>query len=590
MELVKQDGNDSLDMLIRHAVGKDPFLSFPRPESSPVQLFQLLHTLERPGWPLLTPLKIQMQKCEKCSREFCSPVNYRRHSRMHRRLRKPEKDSGKERDALGAFWNKLSVADAKEILSLKSMMLEDVPGASVESGLMSLIEKPGYTALPQYYLRAGSELLDIVQARPPRFPISSQELFSILDEASEKTFLSSEAAPMQKYIFDGELGKNILETKNVVACASFLLEQRLIKAWLADKDAEALRCQNLLVEEEEAARRRQAELLERKKRKKLRQKEQRVKVQKKNAKEDESTTSEEQQSPAESSSPLSVASDSEAQRSDSIPSEDSSSLEDPQVLEMDNGRNSETQAPMVDDDGLGNGQNVERKGGRRQLERSQHGMPNGFHGNHASKLGGMRKNGTNRDARANTTKVWSRKVDNPKSISPGAAATQLNQTKNSEVLIGSVSVTIRNSCPSGEHNQTKNREEEGRTKTVGAKPASEQSIVKVWRPVSSQGRKVSTDYGNADDKNLNATAPEVKNAHRLSLQFNNQEAKAFLAKRWKEATSAEHVTLVLSQETDMLGNNTHESSNGVLTAARPKLRMKHEKGAKVKYVPKQRIP
>lgn len=29
-----------------------------------------------------------------------------------------------------------------------------------------------------------------------------------------------------------------------------------IKAWLADKDAEALRCQNLLVEEEEAAQRR----------------------------------------------------------------------------------------------------------------------------------------------------------------------------------------------------------------------------------------------------------------------------------------------------------------------------------------------
>jgi hypothetical protein len=91
MELVKQDGNDSLDMLIRRAVGKDPFLSFPRPENTPVQLFQLLHTLERPGWPLLTPLKIQMQKCEKCSREFCSPVNFRRHNRMHRRQRKPEK-------------------------------------------------------------------------------------------------------------------------------------------------------------------------------------------------------------------------------------------------------------------------------------------------------------------------------------------------------------------------------------------------------------------------------------------------------------------------------------------------------------------
>ncbi|KAF8077495.1 hypothetical protein N665_1032s0006 [Sinapis alba] len=591
MELVKQDGNDSLDMLIRRAVGKDPFLSFPRPDNNPVQLFQLLHNLERPGWPLLTPLKIQLHKCEKCTREFCSPVNHRRHSRIHRRPRKPEKDSSKGRDALGEFWNKLSVVDAKEILSLKSMWLEDVAGESVESGLMSLIERPGYTALPQYYLRAGSDLLDIIQARTPRFSISSHKLFSILDEASEKTFLCNEAAQMQKYIFDGEIGKNVLEAKNVVACASFLLEQRLIKAWLADKDAEALRCQTLLVEEEEAAQRRQAELLERKKRKKLRQKEQRVKDQKKYAKEDESTTSEEQHSPAESSSLLSVASDSEAQSSDSIPIEDSSSLEEPQVLEMDNGRNGETQAPMVDDDGFGNGQNMERpRSGRRQMERrSQHGMPNGFHGNHAPKHGGIRKNGTNRDVRGNTTKVWSRKANSPKTISLDAAVNEQDQTNNREVLIGSVSVTIRESCLTGEHNQTKCSEEERATKTAEAKPTSG----KVWRAVSSEGRKVSRVDGNTDqkDKNSSSTAPEVITAHHLSLQFNNQEAKAFLAKRWKEATSAEHVTLVLSQETDMSGhNNTHESTNGVITAARPKHRKKPEKGTKVKYVPKQRIP
>ncbi|KAL0763206.1 hypothetical protein Bca101_079357 [Brassica carinata] len=589
--MVKQDGNDSLDMLIRRAVGKDPFLSFPMPDNNPVQLFQLLHNLERPGmivsdivslsnnyfsrlgisglgWPLLAPLKIELQKCEKCTREFCSPVNHRRHSRVHRRPRKPEKDSSKQRDALGEFWDKLSVVDAKEILSLKSLMLEDVAGESVESGLVSLIEKPGYTALPQYYLRAGSDLL---------------KLFSILDEASEKTFLCNEAAPMQKYIFDGEIGKNMLEAKNVVACTSFLLEQKLIKAWLADKDAEALRCQNLLVEEEEAAQRRQADLLERKKRKKLRQKEQRAKDQKKEAKEDESTTSEEQHSPAESSSPLSIASDSEAQRSDSIPIEDSSSLEEPQVLEMDNGRNSETQAPMVVDDGFGNGQNMERRSGRRQMEkRSQHGMPNGFHGNHAPKLGGIRKNGTHRDVRGNITKVWSRKANNPNSLSPEAAVDEQDQTKNSEVLIGSVSVTIRNT---GEHNQTKSSEEERRMKTVEAKPTSEKSTVKVWRPVSSQGRiNENTDK---KDKISSSTVLQVKTAHHISLH----EAKAFLAKRWKEATSEEHVTLVLSQETDMSGNNnTHESSNGVITAARPKHRKKREKGTKVKYVPKQSIP
>jgi hypothetical protein len=198
----------------------------------------------------------------------------------------------------------------------------------------------------------------------------------------------------------------------------------------------------------------------------------------------------------------------------------------------------------------------------------------------------MRKNGTNRDARGNATKVWSRKADNPKSLSPDAAAVaEQGQAKNSEVLIGSVSVTIPN-------NQTKCSEEEGRTKTVEAKPTSEQSTAKVWRPVSSQGRKVSTVDENAekDDRNSNVAAPKVKTAQHISLQFNNHEAKAFLAMRWKEATSAEHVTLVLSQETDVSGNNnTHESSNGVV-AARPKLRMKPEKGTKVKYVPKQKIP
>lgn len=269
---------------------------------------------------------------------------------------------------------------------------------------------------------------------------------------------------------------------------------------------------------------RQAELLERKKRKKLRQKELREKDQKKDAKEDESTTSEEQQYPAESSSPLSAASDSEAQRPDSIPIDDSSSLEDPQVLETNNGRNDETQAPMVDDGGFGNGQNMQRRNGRRS---------NGFHANHAPKLGGMRKNGINRDTRVNTAKVWSRKSDNPKSISQHAAVSQLDQTKNSEFLIGSISVSFLKSGLSEEHYQTKCSEEEGRTKTVEVKPTSEQSTVKIWRPVSSQGRKVVAVDENTDkeDKNSNQTAPEVKTAHHhISLQFNNHEAKAFLAK------------------------------------------------------------
>lgn len=64
MELVKQDGNDSLDMLIRRAVGKDPFLTFHRPENSPVQLFQLLNTLERPGNCLIVSVQGLLQDLE----------------------------------------------------------------------------------------------------------------------------------------------------------------------------------------------------------------------------------------------------------------------------------------------------------------------------------------------------------------------------------------------------------------------------------------------------------------------------------------------------------------------------------------------
>ncbi|GMP70273.1 hypothetical protein CsSME_00029197 [Camellia sinensis var. sinensis] len=144
-------------------------------------------------------------------------------------------------------------------------MHKEVPGSSVIQALTSFIRKPGFCALPQLYVKAGSALLlplplhslDIIQARPSRLPISSQELFGILDDASERTFLcAGTAESVQRYVFDGEAGKIGLEMKNLVACTSFLIEQKLVRAWFADKDAEALRCQKLLVEEEEAAQKR----------------------------------------------------------------------------------------------------------------------------------------------------------------------------------------------------------------------------------------------------------------------------------------------------------------------------------------------
>lgn len=43
------DGSDSLDTIIRQAIGKEPLLSFPRAGVSPVQWIQLLNALDQQG-------------------------------------------------------------------------------------------------------------------------------------------------------------------------------------------------------------------------------------------------------------------------------------------------------------------------------------------------------------------------------------------------------------------------------------------------------------------------------------------------------------------------------------------------------------
>jgi hypothetical protein len=79
-----------------------------------------------------------------------------------------------------------------------------------------------------YACDISESLQNVIQDQASRFPIFSQDLFGILDDASEKTFLCGTAGLMQKYVFDGEAEKSGLETKNTVACTSFLVEQKLV--------------------------------------------------------------------------------------------------------------------------------------------------------------------------------------------------------------------------------------------------------------------------------------------------------------------------------------------------------------------------
>ncbi|KAE8694694.1 putative receptor protein kinase [Hibiscus syriacus] len=667
-----EEPNDSLDTFIRQAIGKEPLLSFSRAGDSSVQWIQLLHALDQqeiPGWSLLTPLKVQMQKCDKCSREFCSPINYRRHIRVHHRLKKLDKDSSKNRDLLAAFWDKLSEDEAKEVISFTDVVLEEVPGSSVIKSLTTLVKRIGLPAVPQVCLRAGSALLDLVQARPTRFPISSRELLSILDDASEKTFLCGAAVSMQKYIFDGEAGKVGLQTKNVVACTSFLVEQKLVKAWLADKDAEALRCQKLLVEEEEAARKRQVELLERKRQKKLRQKEQKAKEQKPWETEEGKQNMDdslEVNTWADASSP-SAAFDIDGQNAVISTDQVLPSLEPIPFPNTEEGADDRIQ--MGFSNGYcepGTSQNVGRRvepvdGCQRIVvarwqtpPKSQRVVLNGFHASHNShgfKFGGMNKHGTNREwnaAMGNSNKMWSRK---PKAINDGdslriraekQAANQLDLNKNPELIIGSISVPLgknlaeaRDRYPVECQTPKRNNVQERFSKHDHVQGVANRSTIKFWRPVSRQERKTSLPVQNgvrefeveviaenavqisssesclrrssvdgSDDvvrMNLSSTLEESVQVQPGNLQFDSNASKVFLAGRWKKAIAGEHMTVVLSSNLEPSGCSEAEVDSSekcmvkagaceasTVGAAICKYRTKPEKGAKTKYIRKQR--
>ncbi|XP_020680218.1 uncharacterized protein LOC110097911 isoform X1 [Dendrobium catenatum] len=579
-----------------------------------------------PGWPLLSPSKIQLQKCDKCSREFCSSINYRRHRRVHRRSLNVDKDSQKNRDFLGTFWDKLSEDEAKELVSLRNVTIEEVTGSSVTKALSTSFRRAGVlSSLPQGYIKAGLTLLEIVQASPSMLPMSSQELFSVLDEASEKTFLcAGTALSLQKYVFDGEVVKKALEIKNIVACTSFLIEIELVKAWLVDKDAEALRCQKLLVDEEEAAHRRKAELLERKRLKKLRQKEQ---------KQNEASNGEKNDFKGPSpDSPPDFMGSTEASSSTRDSSEDcTSEASHIQEHQVDFAESSATEddgnaGKNISHNAQNDHQNLSDRGkspnlasraddpGRdvvhqtrgtghmqsnhlRQVQsRLTQNNPSGFQAGQVSTarpLVNMRQNNS-RDSkvinRPNGNKVWTIKSrpDNDEDGKYGEEADRelTNQPSVSDrsevqVLIGSINVSLgddelQHHCTIMEpQRQEKLVKPDSSLSSLGKTP------VKLWKPVSrhGNGNLVQNDH---DD--VKQGVPAAKDAERLlpggsclafeglvsdfercrgSIMFSTEAAKAFLVQRWKEAIAGDEVLIISSPDTEASGNPNHIEGNFV---------------------------
>ncbi|KAK1308644.1 hypothetical protein QJS10_CPA09g01709 [Acorus calamus] len=439
----------------------------------------------------------------------------------------------------------------------------------------------------------------------PGSSVSSWELFSILDDASEKTFLCVGAATsLTRFLFDGESGKIALETKNLVACTSFLVEKNLVEAWLADKDAEALRCHKLLLEEEEAAQKRQADLLERRRLKKLKRKGRRNKenidLDKEDCKEGLPDTVEGASCSAGTSSPRSM-----AEPGTNTWEAGSDPVEELQPIQyFHDGINTDVAGDVL------HCQNMDR------ATKSATGKK---HGNHKDQKPALLANGH---------KVWTRKakpegVADTSDVRPEREINEhSDQHGNHELMIGCMSPTL---------------DSLGMTHTEpdSNMNGSHRSMVMVWRPVSRHGNggcataqndKKETgacgtpNGGTEDDNSMSSKDSMLEDMHLAGRKpFSSHLAEAFLALRWKEAMAYDHVKLVISpdgetmeylefhersctdksQQLDCYGRTVLGNAENRMTGpgsldqsaigvTKPKFRMKAEKGGALKYVPKQR--
>ncbi|KAF5771374.1 putative transcription factor C2H2 family [Helianthus annuus] len=612
------EGTDSLDTFIRQAVGKEPLFSFSRTGDSPTQWIQLLHTFDQPdlpGWPLLAPMKVQLQKCDKCSREFCSTINYRRHIRVHRRSMNFHKEPQKYRDLLGAFWDKLNDDEAKDIMSFKDVTLEEVPGSSIVKNIAANLRKPIFLSLPQVYVKAGSALVDIIQGRSSMLRVSSQELFSVLDDASERTFLcAGTAESLKKYVFDGEAGKIGLEMKNLIACTSFLVEQKLVKAWLADKDAEALKCQKLLVEEEEAAQRRQAELLERKRQRKIRQKEQRARDQSNDMKVELSTASDLFESiPSAENSGRQI-----SPEIDSLIPDGNGNVASPfDLIQL-----SSNEEALDHLDSAANKLNNSSQHfiARWQVPKSQRNGRNGRHNNNNQNGNYVKWEPAHkhREQRGNNGgKIWTKK---PKPESGVTVKSRVDSDANNQtaqngcqLMIGSISVTVRNSTTNQPHvnssvaefkdnDKTENKTKSGQNVANRGQPTAisksqmlEEEVTStrgVDQNLTRESCQQSLEVNGSVSEDTNVSDVQVEVGDKLT-HFSVDAAKDFLSQRWKEAVAGDHVELVLTTAPEPSvqldhaesGPSKGQADSSVHANAKPKFR---NKSMKTKYIPKQR--
>lgn len=236
-----------------------------------------------------------------------------------------------------------------------------------------------------------------------------------------------------------------------------------------------------------------------------------------------------------------------------------------------------------------------------QVAKSQRMGRNGFHNNQnhqVQKVEPVHKHGVFKDrgAPVNNSKIWTRKIRvlNGERLRPEPQKEAIDQNQsNCEVMIGSISVPMKDCSTHGQGNcpavEKENFDSTGpdmpKKCNLVVKPAKQDALqggsngeaVKLWRPVSRNGSGQHPEEAVITGKLDNPALSTENSLHSCSMDnpigksknyerqvsdgsvhqgvgFCSISAKAFLSRRWKEAIAGDHVTLVLSNDTEVSGH------------------------------------
>lgn len=180
-----------------------------------------------------------------CLLAFTSSFNLRRHNYVHHTSSgSKELDILQHRTEFSNCWDSLSSKESEEILSLKDMKFKNLEGKLIVRILEQRSSERDRVAMT---------LLGIRSRSMEGEKITSAVLFAVLDEASEKTSLSSDIRNCEEgRIWDGSPSGIITDMNSLLACYSYLLEKALVNKWLQHKAALAYKVGEDLIAAEES--------------------------------------------------------------------------------------------------------------------------------------------------------------------------------------------------------------------------------------------------------------------------------------------------------------------------------------------------